>query len=122
MTNCVNRLLHALRASKIWECLCISNIISTILWMALSHAVRLLGLIGTVSFSFSSLQPHDIMLHFSHFYLRMFLCGWNSVPYTEANKLERFQRKFLCLCHRLLLNHLHCKCTNVLDKLAFYTL
>jgi hypothetical protein len=90
--------------------------------MTLSHAIRLLGLSGTVSFCFSSLQSPDVMLHFSHFYLRMFLCGWNSIPYTEANKLERFQQKFACVCRRLLLNHLHCKCTNVLDKLTFYML
>jgi hypothetical protein len=83
--------------------------------MTICHAIKLLGLIGTVTFCFSSLHSPDLMLHFSHFYLRLFLCGWNSIPCTGANKLEHFQRKFLRLCHRLLLNHLHCKCTNVLD-------
>jgi hypothetical protein len=65
-----------------------------------SQANRLLGLIRTVTFSFSSLQS---LLMLCYTVVRPKLeyvsVAWNSITSTDASELERIQRKFAFLCH-----------------------
>jgi hypothetical protein len=65
-----------------------------------SQAIKLLGLIRNISFSFSTLD--SVLTSYSSLVRPKLECAcavWNSVTSTEAKKLERTQRKFVALCH-----------------------
>jgi hypothetical protein len=72
-----------------------------------SQAIRLLGLIRTVTFSFSSLQSL-LMLYYTlaRPKLEYGSVAWNSITSTDASKLGRVQRQFVSLCHRRFFSHL----------------
>jgi hypothetical protein len=48
--------------------------------------------------------------------------AWNSVTITDSNKLERVQRKFAALCHKIFFQDVECHCDNILEKLNLQTL
>jgi hypothetical protein len=88
-----------------------------------SQTIRLLGLIRSVTFSFSSLQSL-LMLYCTLVRPKLEYASvtWNSISSTDASKLERIQRKFVSLCHRRLFSHLSYSYANVLNYLKFRTL
>jgi hypothetical protein len=66
-----------------------------------SHAMKLLGLIRTLTFSFSTLDSLLILFFASVISkLEYASVAWNSVTVTDSNKLERVQKTFAALCHR----------------------
>ena len=102
ITNYVNHWLLELNASKIWECkLTPSCIFHNHVDYIFSQTIRLLGLIRSVTFSFSSLQSL-LMLYCTLVTpkLEYASVAWNSITSTDTSKLERIQRKFISLCHR----------------------
>jgi hypothetical protein len=88
-----------------------------------SQAIRLLGLIRTETFSFSSLQSL-LMLYYTSVRpkLEYASVAWNPITSTDASKLQRIQRKFVSLCRRRFFSHLPYSYTNVLNYLKFHTL
>jgi hypothetical protein len=88
-----------------------------------SQGIRLLGLIRTVTSSFSSLQSL-LMLYYTLVRpkLEYASVAWNSITSTDASKLEHIQRKFVSLCHCRFFSHLPYSYTNVLNYLIFHTL
>jgi hypothetical protein len=66
-----------------------------------SHALKLLGLIRKINFSFSTIDSL-CMLYFALVRAKLEYDSvvWNSVTNTDSNELERIQRKFAALCHR----------------------
>jgi hypothetical protein len=88
-----------------------------------SQAVRLLGLIRTVTFCFSSLQSL-LMLYYTLVRpkLEYASVAWNSITSTVASKLEHIQRTFVILCHRRFFSHSPYSHTNVLNCLKFHIL
>jgi hypothetical protein len=67
------------------------------------YALKILGLIRTIIFSFSTLDS-ILMLYFAliRSYLEYASDAWNPVIITNSNKLERIQRIFTALCHNRL--------------------
>jgi hypothetical protein len=73
-----------------------------------SYAIRLLELIRSVTFAFSSL--HSLLtLHCTSFTpkLQYASVAWNFVTSSESCKLERIQRKAVSLCHHRSSSHLN---------------
>jgi hypothetical protein len=70
----------------------------------LSQCIKLLGLVRTLTFSFSSLDCL-YMLYFTLVRSKTEYASvvWNSITTTDANKLERIQQKFAVLCRNLFL-------------------
>jgi hypothetical protein len=64
------------------------------------HAMKLLGLIHTLTFSFSTLNSL-LMLFFAlgKSKLEYASVAWNSVTATDSNKLERVRKKIAVICH-----------------------
>jgi hypothetical protein len=65
-----------------------------------SHALKLLGLIGKITFSFSSLDSL-LTLHLALITSKLEYASVSrkSVTITDCNKHERMERKFAALCH-----------------------
>jgi hypothetical protein len=76
-----------------------------------SHAMKLLGLIRTLTFSFSTIDTL-LMLHFILVRSRVEYgsVALNPVTITDSNKLERVQRNVAALCHKRLgvVTLMHC--------------
>jgi hypothetical protein len=101
----------------------IVNFIFIIMLIFFSHAMKLLGLIRTLTFSFSTV---DTLLVLNFALVRSKLeyasVAWNSVTITDSNKLERVPRKYAALCHKRIFQDVKCHYDNILQKLNFRTL
>ena len=87
-----------------------------------SHAIRLLKLIQTATFSFSSL--HSLLTLYCTLVrpkLEMTL-AWNSITTSNACRLGCIQWKFVSLCHHCFFSHLDHSCGNGLNYLKLHTL
>jgi hypothetical protein len=82
-----------------------------------SQCIKLLGLVRTLTFSFSSLDCL-YMLYFTLFRSKLEYTSvvWNSITTTGANKLERIQQKFSALCYYRFLPHVHYTYANALEQ------
>jgi hypothetical protein len=85
--------------------------------------MKLLGLIRTLTFSLSTIDSL-LMLYFASVRsnLEYASVAWNSVTFTDSNKLERVQGKFAALCHRRFFQDIEYHYGNMLEKLNLRTL
>jgi hypothetical protein len=86
-----------------------------------SERIKLLGLIRSIAYSFSSLECLYV-LYFTLVWPRLeYACvAWNSVTSTDANKLERIQQKFTSVCFYRFYPHAAYNYTVALDKLGLH--
>jgi flagellar biosynthesis component FlhA len=80
-----------------------------------SQAIRLLGIIRTVPFSFCSLQS-PLLLHYTLVMCKLEYASaaWNAIACTNASKHECVGRTFVSLRHRPFVSHLPYGYANVL--------
>jgi hypothetical protein len=85
------------------------------------QCIKLLGLVRTLTFSFSSLDCL-YMLYFTLVRRKLEYASvvWNSITTTDANKLERTQQKFAALCYNRFLPHVHYSYANALEYLKLH--
>jgi hypothetical protein len=88
-----------------------------------SDYIKLLGLIRSVTYIFSSLE----CLHILYFALvrpklEYASVVWNSIISTDANKLERIQQKFASVCFYRFSPHVPYTYTVALEKLSLHSL
>jgi hypothetical protein len=70
--------------------------------------IKLLELVRTLTFSFSSLDClYMLYLTLVRSKFEYASVVWNSIMTTDANKLERIQQKFAALCYNRFLPHVH---------------
>jgi hypothetical protein len=83
-----------------------------------SQCIKLLGLVRTLTFSFSYLDCL-YMLYFTLIRSKLKYASvvWNYITTTDANKLKRIQQKFAALCHNRFLPHDHYSFAKALDYL-----
>jgi len=88
-----------------------------------SQSVRMLILIRTTTYSFSTLERwwklYLTLVRPKHEYA---LFVWNSMPSTDAKKLTRIQRKFIALYHFPFYTYDHVTYKNFLKFLKLHTL
>jgi hypothetical protein len=86
-------------------------------------AMKLLGLIRTLTFSFSTIDGL-LILYFVLFRSKLEYASvaWNSVTITDSNKLERVQRKFASFCHNWFFQDVEYHYDRILEKLNLQTL
>jgi hypothetical protein len=115
-TDCIND-LGAHTASKLY-----SHRHVDILF---SHAMKLLGLIRILTFSFPTIDSL-LMLYFvavrSKLEYTRTSVAWNSVTATDTNKLERIQRKFAAIYRNRFFRHVEFHYETILKKINLQTL
>jgi hypothetical protein len=89
-----------------------------------SHAIKLLGPIWTVTFSFSSLDSlmmlYSSLVRSKHEYDSVL---WISLTNTDSNNLESIQKNIFTLCHNSFFkNHNVYTYSNVLENWKLHTL
>jgi hypothetical protein len=73
-----------------------------------SQSVRMLGLIRTIAYSFSTLDSSFILyITLVRSKLECACTVWNSITSTDAKKLESIQRKFVAICQHRFFTHGH---------------
>jgi hypothetical protein len=84
--------------------------------------MKLLGLIRTLTFNFSTLGSL-LILFFALVgsKLEYASVAWNSVTATDSNELERVQRKFAALCHKRFFQDMEYHYDIILEKLNLKT-
>jgi hypothetical protein len=88
------------------------------------HTMKLLGLIRTIAFSFSTLDSL-LMLHIAIVRSELWYASvvWNSITNADSNILELIQRKFAALFHNgFFFQGIDYHCVNILDTLNFQIL
>jgi hypothetical protein len=85
--------------------------------------MKLLGLIRVITFSFSTTDSL-LMLYFAlvRFKVENASVALISVTITDANKLERVQRKFAALCQKRFFQDVEYHYDNIFGKLNLQTL
>jgi hypothetical protein len=86
-----------------------------------SECIELLGLIHSITYSFSSLE-YSYVLYFTLARSRLEYATvvWNSITSTDANKLERIQQKFTSVCFYRFFPHVPYNYTVALEKLGLH--
>jgi hypothetical protein len=90
----------------------------------ISECIKLLGLIRSITFRFSSLECL-YALYFTSVRSKLEYASvvWNSITSTDANKLERIQQKFASVCfYRFFPPHVPYSYTLDLEKLSLSSL
>jgi hypothetical protein len=88
-----------------------------------SQSVRTLGLVRTKTYYFSTLDsPLILYLTLVRPKLECASTVWNSIPATDAKRLERIQRKFVALCQNRFFNHEHVTYEDFLEFMKLHTL
>jgi hypothetical protein len=85
-----------------------------------SLCIKMLGLVRTLTFSFSSLD----CLYMFYFRSKLEYASvvWNSITTTDANTLECIQQNFAALCYNRFLPHVHYSYADALEYLKLHTL
>jgi hypothetical protein len=85
--------------------------------------MKLLGIIHSITFKFSSLDCLYV-IYFTLVRSRLEYASvlWNSITSTDANKLERIQQKFAFVCFCRFLPHIPYSYTLALEKLSLHSL
>ncbi|PNF39610.1 hypothetical protein B7P43_G10540 [Cryptotermes secundus] len=88
-----------------------------------SECLKLLGLIRSNTYRFSSLESLYV-LYFTLIRSKLEYASvvWNSITSTDANKLERIQQKFASICFYRFLPHISYNYTDALEKLSLQSL
>jgi hypothetical protein len=86
--------------------------------------MKLLGLIRTLTFNFSTLDSLSILFFaLVRSKLEYASVAWNSVAITNSDKLERAQKKKIAaLCHKRLFYYIEYHCDITLEKINLQTL
>jgi hypothetical protein len=88
-----------------------------------SCCIKLLGLVRSITFTFSSLDcMHRLYITLVRSKLEYGSVVWNSITSTEANKLERIQLKFASVCFYRFFPHVPYSYTFALEKLSLHSL
>jgi hypothetical protein len=88
-----------------------------------SQSIRTLGLIRTVTYSFSTLD-RLLILYLTPVRPKLEYAStvWNSITAPDAKKFERIQRKFVALCQNRFSAHNHVTYEVFLESLKLHTL
>lgn len=88
-----------------------------------SQAIKFLGLVHTITFPCVSLDSL-LILYFAlvKSQFKYTSIAWNILAYTDADKLERTQRRYLVLRYNSLFSKINCSFGNALDYLNLHTL
>jgi hypothetical protein len=88
-----------------------------------SQCIKLLGLIHCAAFNFSTLECMlTLYITLVRPKIEYASVVWNFVTSTDANKLERIQRKFMAPCFRRFFPQVNYSYDSALDQLNMHTL